>query len=647
MVAPSSADRCADPADDSADYCYVERAFGGIWNRNQIRHVDQVETPEDLADCYTSMLRFTADLKVYAATNLREDRHGRPRPRVAGYAGPALALFVPLDLDGSDPAVALVDLRRLLPALENWGIPLESVRLYFSGAKGFHIELPASLFGGFAPATDIAERLKALVLRLTDSTGITTLDHSIYERLRLWRMANSKHGKSGLLKVPLTAAEVFKLDINNIRDLATQPRHREWLPDDEWLPRPELAALWQETTSRDRHHTGQATRPETGERVAEGGRNAHLTSRGGGMRRIGMDQDELEAALLVANEKQCDPPLPDAEVRVIARSLMRYPPAAEAVGWGGQLYDAESRATLERQLAQERDEQERLRAEIEVLKDARSRDAYIKQLEREILDLQTTLNGVKTVVGNSNLQASSRTVLGVAFLMQQRTANAGDAAGQRTPIETSLAEIASYAGVSVNTVGRHTSELAEMGLLGKRADHTLHETRDGNQYWENRLYLTLPLGVDGLLQQAAAVKAASVPTRRHGGERPRCTEHPDAQVEGRQIVRCARCKKVLVDTAPAWAEEPHQDGAVRDREHQDGGAGGAPADEPDITGFDDLRIRVLALARARDYAPLTIAQRVAGPGRAAWVGWLHGATDGRVITAEAMLGTIQRRRSAA
>jgi putative DNA primase/helicase len=63
-----------------------------------------------------------------------------------------------------------------------------------------------------------------------------------------------------------------------------------------------------------------------GERIAEGGRNDALASFAGTMRRRGMSQAAIEAALLAENSEQCDPPLPDEEVRRIAASVAKYEP---------------------------------------------------------------------------------------------------------------------------------------------------------------------------------------------------------------------------------------------------------------------------------------------------------------------------------
>ena len=60
--------------------------------------------------------------------------------------------------------------------------------------------------------------------------------------------------------------------------------------------------------------------------IAEGGRNAHLTSLAGVLRRRGAEHDTVLAALSAENRARCVPPLPDDEIRAIARSICHYDP---------------------------------------------------------------------------------------------------------------------------------------------------------------------------------------------------------------------------------------------------------------------------------------------------------------------------------
>lgn len=70
------------------------------------------------------------------------------------------------------------------------------------------------------------------------------------------------------------------------------------------------------------------TRAVDGEIIAEGQRNATLAKLAGAMRRPGMTQQAIEVALLAENASRCSPPLPETEVREIARSVSRYAPAS-------------------------------------------------------------------------------------------------------------------------------------------------------------------------------------------------------------------------------------------------------------------------------------------------------------------------------
>ncbi len=74
---------------------------------------------------------------------------------------------------------------------------------------------------------------------------------------------------------------------------------------------------------------GAATRIEQSSEsnaIPEGRRNATLASLAGSMRRVGMSQDEIKAALIRANLDRCKPPLSLPEVEGIVRSIARKEP---------------------------------------------------------------------------------------------------------------------------------------------------------------------------------------------------------------------------------------------------------------------------------------------------------------------------------
>lgn len=73
--------------------------------------------------------------------------------------------------------------------------------------------------------------------------------------------------------------------------------------------------------------------------ISEGGRNTTLASLAGTMRRRGMEEDEIFAALRLVNQNRCNPPLTEKEVGTIAWSIARLPPSTaevQSLTYGGK-----------------------------------------------------------------------------------------------------------------------------------------------------------------------------------------------------------------------------------------------------------------------------------------------------------------------
>jgi hypothetical protein len=66
--------------------------------------------------------------------------------------------------------------------------------------------------------------------------------------------------------------------------------------------------------------------PAVGDEIPQGNRDATLASLAGSMRRRGMGEAEILAALRVTNEQRCRPPLADKDLERIAASIARYEP---------------------------------------------------------------------------------------------------------------------------------------------------------------------------------------------------------------------------------------------------------------------------------------------------------------------------------
>ena len=99
-------------------------------------------------------------------------------------------------------------------------------------------------------------------------------------------------------------------------------------PEERLLDAPE----WLLTLLREAAQGPKLISPQPQAAIPEGKRNDTLTSLAGSMRRRAMSHAAIEAALLEENRQQCQPPLPDSEVRKIAISAARYAPAQTSTG---------------------------------------------------------------------------------------------------------------------------------------------------------------------------------------------------------------------------------------------------------------------------------------------------------------------------
>ena len=224
----------------SATYAYVDTALGALSRRNHVVRVGDVDYKNVGAERYISHRRGPVALYEWWQSHFNANGNRT----VEGYDGPVWDASLPFDFDDKlDPARALVWVRRFLDRMQAWDVPLDALRVYFSGAKGFHLEIPHTLFGGFEPSDKlhVYERHAALEL-MAD----IPFDTSVYDKLRLWRLTNTFNTKGQRYKVQLSIAEVRNLDMPDILELAMAPRPvLPRAPDEEWAPNEYLVEIWQ------------------------------------------------------------------------------------------------------------------------------------------------------------------------------------------------------------------------------------------------------------------------------------------------------------------------------------------------------------------------------------------------------------------
>jgi replicative DNA helicase len=94
--------------------------------------------------------------------------------------------------------------------------------MFFSGSKGFHLIVPAKVFGlGFQ--YDPVKVYKQIVKALGKVLNLKTIDYSVLERKRIFRLNNTKHEATGLYKVRLKFNEL-NTSVEEIKKLAQSRR---------------------------------------------------------------------------------------------------------------------------------------------------------------------------------------------------------------------------------------------------------------------------------------------------------------------------------------------------------------------------------------------------------------------------------------
>ncbi len=196
-----------------------------------------INEPYKLPDCYKSWCRYNDDIRKY------QKAHDRS---LQGYDGLCYSDFLPIDIDNKEkPERSLYRCRDLLKFLEQkYDIPIKAIRIYFSGSKGFHIEIPTILFGRIEPSRELPLIYKSIVL----SFGFDDFDTKIYHINGLWRLPNSVNSKSGLYKIPLTYSDISTLTYEQICGKAKVPNNAIiWTPFNDWNSIESLQLLWKQS----------------------------------------------------------------------------------------------------------------------------------------------------------------------------------------------------------------------------------------------------------------------------------------------------------------------------------------------------------------------------------------------------------------
>ena len=241
-----------------------------------------------------------------------------------GYQGPIWARYIPMDFDcESNPADAIEAARRLVSFIEAKASgDLDAVIVCYSGAKGVHVRLP---IGGLhtAPGPDFPKICKGFAALLCQDAGVSHLDTAIYDGARLFRMPNSRHGKTGRLCVPIPAADFIRMDAGAVIALGDGGR-RDGTPSraysETWCSW-ELQPYWDKAAdfvsrkaasipgaASERDSLNRATLEFIADGAANGERHSRLFSAACNLGEFGADE-RLARALLVEAARDSGMPM--------------------------------------------------------------------------------------------------------------------------------------------------------------------------------------------------------------------------------------------------------------------------------------------------------------------------------------------------
>lgn len=128
------------------------------------------------------------------------------------------------DFDATDIEEATTQATVFLNNLKAKGLNLDSVKVFASGSKGYHVEIaPESVFGK-PPPTGIAN-YPAILKEFAHAVYVETLDLRVYsaKKGRSWRQPNVKRD-NGSYKVQITAEELMSMTPVRYKELVSNPR---------------------------------------------------------------------------------------------------------------------------------------------------------------------------------------------------------------------------------------------------------------------------------------------------------------------------------------------------------------------------------------------------------------------------------------
>jgi hypothetical protein len=128
------------------------------------------------------------------------------------------------DWDSADEVLVIEKVNQFLDKLEALRVDLSMCRLYASGGKGYHLEVPQELFLEKLPKNGI-KGLPSIYREIALELCVDTLDLKIYSagRGRMWRRPNVQR-PNGRYKVPLSLVDMRNMTADVCHIMTSAPR---------------------------------------------------------------------------------------------------------------------------------------------------------------------------------------------------------------------------------------------------------------------------------------------------------------------------------------------------------------------------------------------------------------------------------------
>ena len=218
-------------------------------------------------------------------------------------------------------------------------VPVEAVRIYFSGSKGIHLVVPKEVMG-IEPYVDLNRVFRTIAEEIFNYTVNKTLDRQIYDNKRLFRLVNSINGKSNMYKIPISYTELKWASYSEIKKIATQPRNVEFAKPiksskaslfytkyvNEWEAK--IAKSKEKKEIDPSKFRRLDTYPPCVDNlitndVPEGQRNNTAIALANYFQQQKFSEDEVKEVMYEWGASKCDPPMAESEIETVIMSAYK------------------------------------------------------------------------------------------------------------------------------------------------------------------------------------------------------------------------------------------------------------------------------------------------------------------------------------